>query len=166
MSLPTFSNDEISSTPLSSITETEVLGAGDCILHKNFLSDGEAQKLFDEILTTIDFQQWYHMPDPRKPEDQLKPLKRIKRILVNPNSNGDLPYYRFTVNDQNSHGYISPIPAFLNELIQKINSTVNVELNHIVILLYRDGSDCIGFHKDKTVYFYETAPIFSFSLLL
>ncbi|HJZ23687.1 MAG TPA: alpha-ketoglutarate-dependent dioxygenase AlkB [Candidatus Babeliales bacterium] len=156
--LPSFSNDEVS--PTSIMSDTTVLGAGDIIVHKNFMSVDESKKLFEEIMQNVDFQQWYHMPN--KDEDP-KPLKRIKRIMATPNSDGNLPYYRFSVNDQSGHGVIA-IPAFMNDICQKINNMLGVELNHIVILLYRDGDDSIGFHKDKTLDLDENAPIVSLSL--
>lgn len=158
-SLPSFSNDEI--TPTSVVSDITVLGSGDVGVHKNFLDVKESNKLFDEILQNIDFQQWYHMPS--KNETPM-PLKRVKRIMVTPDKDGNLPYYRFTVNDQSSHGIIAPMPVFIQDICQKINKFLDVELNHVVVLLYRDGSDCIGFHKDKTVDLDENAPIVSLSL--
>ena len=158
--LPSFSNDVV--VPTLVMSDTTVLGSGDIFIHKNFVNTDEAKKLFDDIVNTIDFQQWYHMPS--RNGEEPKPLKRIKRIMVTPNSNRDLPYYRFTVNDQAGHGIIAPMPTFMHDLCQKIGSLLNVELNHVVVLLYRDGSDCIGFHKDKTLDLDENAPIVSLSL--
>lgn len=158
-SLPSFSNDIIA--PTSVMTDATVLGAGDIFLHKNFLNTEESARLFNDIVADIDFQQWYHMPSK---DEEPKPLKRIKRILVNPKDDGDLPYYRFTVNDQAGHGVMAPMPVFMNNLCQKVNQSLGVELNHVVILLYRDGNDCIGFHKDKTLDLDENAPIVSLSL--
>lgn len=157
--IPSFNNDEIVDTTI--VSDTSILGAGDTHIYKNFISDNEASILYDEIMTNIDFQQWYHMPNKNS---EPKPLQRIKRIIVNPDSEGNLPYYRFTVNDQFSHGMLSPMPPFINNICQKINNTLNIDLNHIVILLYRDGNDIIGFHKDKTLDLDENAPIISLSL--
>ena len=157
--IPSFSNDVI--VPTSILSDTTVLGAGDIFVHKNFLNGDEAKKLYDEIINNIDFQQWYHMPSKN---EIPKPLKRIKRIMVTPNQDGNIPYYRFTVNDQSGHGIITPMPTFIYDLCQKINNILGVELNHVVILLYRDGNDCIGFHKDKTIDLDDNAPIVSLSL--
>lgn len=157
--LPSFSNDVVA--PTSIMSDTTVLGSGDIIQHKNFMNVDEAKKLFDDIMKNIDFQQWYHMPNKN---EEPKPLKRIKRIMVTADSEGNLPYYRFSVNDQFGHGVISPIPEFMNDICKKINHMLGVELNHIVILLYRDGNDSIGFHKDKTLDLDENAPIISLSL--
>ena len=158
--LPSFSNDEVLYTSI--ISDTTVLGAGDISVHKNFITDEEAKILFHQIIKNVDFQQWYHMPN--KKDDNPQPLKRIKRIMVNPAPDGSLPYYRFTVKDQFGHGVIAPMPEFINNLCEKINSMLGVELNHVVILLYRDGNDSIGFHKDKTLDLDENAPIVSLSL--
>lgn len=159
--LPTLSHDVI--IPTDVMSDNTILGAGDTILHKNFVSKEESADIFDELMKTVDFQQWYHMPS-NKDEKPLKPLQRIKRIMVNPDAQGDIPYYRFTVNDQFGHGFISPMPTVIDGLCQRINNFLNSELNHVVILLYRDGSDHIGFHKDKTLDLDENAPIVSISL--
>lgn len=157
--LPSFSNDKIPPTFINS--DTSVLGSGDVTIHKNFLGEEDATKLFNELMNNIDFQQWYHMPDKSKAP---QPLKRIKRILVTPLDDGSVPYYRFTVNDQSGHGMITTYPPMLQQVCKKINETLNIEFNHIVILLYRDGNDSIGFHKDKTLDLDENSPIVSLSL--
>ena len=156
--LPNFSNDVIA--PTTVMTDTTVLGAGDIYVHKNFVDKDEAKELYDNIMESVDFQQWYHMPSKN---ETPKPLKRIKRIMVIPDQDGNIPYYRFIVNDQAGHG-IALMPQFMYDLCQKINTTLGLELNHIVILLYRDGNDCIGFHKDKTLDLDEKSPIVSLSL--
>lgn len=158
--LPSFSNDVVVATDI--MTDTSVLGSGDIFVHKNFLNTQDAEKLFRDIMENIDFQQWYHMPS--REAEEPKPLKRIKRILVNPNPDGSLPYYRFTVNDQAAHGMLCPMPDFMTDLCARINDVLGTELNHIVILLYRDGDDSIGFHKDKTLDLDEKSPIVSVSL--
>ena len=157
--LPSFSNDTI--VPTSIITNNTVLGSGDVFVHRNFVNENEGKEIFEKLLNEVDFQQWYHMPS--KNSDPL-PLKRVKRIMVNPDFDGNLPYYRFTVNDQSSHGIISPMHPIIGNLCQRINKFLNVELNHAVILLYRNGTDCIGFHKDKTLDLDENSPIVSLSL--
>lgn len=159
MSLPNFSNDEIMPTTLMS--DSEVLGSGDVVLYKNFVSESEANELFEELSVSVDFQQWYHMPSKN---ENPHPLKRIKRIMANIDCQERIPYYRFPVNDQISHGMITPMMPVVENLRKRINEMLNVDLNHVVVLLYRDGSDCIGYHKDKTLDLDEEAPIISLSL--
>jgi alkylated DNA repair dioxygenase AlkB len=160
--LPSFSNDKVTST--SMVSDTTILGSGDVSIHKNFLGQEDATKLFNELINNIDFQQWYHMPDKSKATSEPRPLKRIKRILVTPNHDNIVPYYRFTVNDQAGHGMITTYPPFLKQVCEKINNLLDTQFNHIVILLYRDGNDSIGFHKDKTLDLDENSPIVSLSL--
>lgn len=157
--LPTFSCDEIIATSVQS--NTCILGSGDTHLYKNFLGEEQANKLYNDIMKNIDFQQWYHMPGKNK---LPLPLKRVKRIITSINSDGSVPYYRFTINDQNSHGLISPMPSVIQTICDKVNSFLGIEFNHVVILLYRDGDDSIGFHKDKTLDLDEKSPIVSLSL--
>lgn len=138
-----------------------IIGAGDTELHLNFLSDVEATEYFKLLQSEIEYQQWYHMPDNK---DRLLPLKRIKRALAVPDSNGNIPYYRFTVNDQSHYGIMTPMTPTVEIIRKKILNFFGYDLNHAVVLLYRDGSDCIGYHKDKTLDLDETSPIISVSL--
>ena len=46
----------------------------------------------------------------------------------------------------------------------KVNEFTGIDFNHSVVLLYRNGDDCIGYHKDKTLDLDETSPIVSISL--
>ena len=46
----------------------------------------------------------------------------------------------------------------------KVNEFLGTKFNHAVVLLYRNGEDCIGYHKDKTLDLDEVSPIASISL--
>lgn len=92
------------------------------------------------------------MPDQKHPLQPLLKLKRIKRALANPTADGLVPHYRFPVNDQNRYGVVSPMPPGLERLRARVESRTGVAYNHSVVLLYRGGNDCIGFHKDKVIF--------------
>jgi alkylated DNA repair dioxygenase AlkB len=63
-----------------------------------------------------------------------------------------------------SYGVQTPITPAVERLRRLVVERTGVEYNHAVVLLYRGGGDCIGFHHDKTLDLDETAPIASISL--
>ncbi|CAF0977099.1 unnamed protein product [Didymodactylos carnosus] len=142
------------------------LGAGDTELLVQFLTQDEADEAMKNLSVggEVEYQQWYHMPNRKKVSDPLLKLKRIKRALANKTDDGLIPYYRFPVNDQNRYGILVPMTPTIEKIRQKIIEKTGVEVNHCVILLYRNTDDCIGFHKDKTLDLDEDAPIISLSL--
>jgi uncharacterized protein (DUF924 family)/Ran GTPase-activating protein (RanGAP) involved in mRNA processing and transport len=152
---------DISEIPVNPVNE---LGSGDMCYDANFLTESEANLLFDK-LKNINFQQWHHMPDKKH---KLLPLSRLKIALADSMNSGETlltPHYRFPVNSQNSHGVyeLNHFPE-LKALQEKINQKTGYKFNHSVVLIYRDGTDCIGFHKDKTLDLEPDTPIVSISL--
>jgi len=140
------------------------LGAGDSALLAKFLEEGEADLFFQNLLPggEIEYQQWYHMPDKKKPNEALKRLQRVKVAMADPEEAG-LPWYRFPVNDQERYG-ILPMSPTIRELCSRASKRTGFIFNHAVVLYYADGNECIGFHKDKTLDLDEEAPIVSISL--
>jgi len=61
-----------------------------------------------------------------------------------------VPLYRYSVNNQCQYR-IDDFSATTRFIANQIKETVpeQPQLNHAVILCYRDGGDCIGFHQDK-----------------
>ena len=144
--------------------EVKAVGAGDTFLLPEFLSKEEADEAFEKILREIPFQQWYHMNG--KEERGLKPLSRTKCALAKRCADGKMPHYRFPVNDQNRYPVLEineKTPTILS-LLERVNKTTGVDFNHLVVLLYKDGNDAIGPHKDKTLDLCEKSPIVSISL--
>lgn len=104
------------------------------------------------------------MIDFKHPGNALEPLRRVKRAMATPTSTGLIPHYRFPVNDQERYGVIAPMTPTIEMLRQRVIAITGVEYNHSVVLLYRNGDDCIGYHKDKTLDLDDTSPIVSISL--
>lgn len=142
----------------------------DTVLYENFVSADETGVMFEGIVNEIDFQQWYHMPSKQSKQSKqssvkdLVPLKRIKRALAVPDEEGNIPYYRFTVNDQAKHGIMTPMTPTVEKIRQRVSKFCGCEFNHAVVLLYRDGDDSIGYHQDKTLDLDEESPIVSVTL--
>lgn len=126
------------------------LGAGDSAYVPGFVSDPEALLARLGPGGEVPYQQWYHMPDPKKPHRALRPLRRIKAAMATaPDAQGRVPHYRFPVNDQCRYGVISPMTPAVEALRLAVEAWTGQSFNHAVVLAYRDGQDSIGFHKDK-----------------
>ncbi|CAK9060867.1 Esterase AAEL000016, partial [Durusdinium trenchii] len=145
--------------------DAEGLGVGDSRLLSSFLSEEEADRCFQRLLPggEIEYQQWYHMPDRKKPQEALKRLQRTKVAMADRGDDGLTPWYRFPVNDQQRYGVL-PMSPTVKELCAKVNERTGFTFNHAVVLYYADGNECIGFHKDKTLDLDDLAPIVSISL--
>ena len=156
------------------------LGSGDTFFC-DFLTRAEADEFLHNLTPKafggageIDFQQWYHMP--HKKTGKLEPLRRTKIAMGRPaesdasTTSKSMPLYRFPVNDQQRYG-IFPFSTTIERLREKVmahfaanNSELkNFDFNHSVVLFYKDGEDCIGFHKDKTLDLVDGSPIVSVS---
>lgn len=144
------------------------LGAGDSEYHPGVFSPEEAREMLRMLLPggEIPYQQWYHMPDRKHPERALRPLSRIKVAMAVPLDDGSglVPHYRFPVNNQHGHGVIAPMTPTVDAVRRRVEAITGERFNHAVALVYRDGDDCIGFHKDKTLDLDPLAPIVSVSL--
>lgn len=131
------------------IENYEHIGSGDTKFIPNFLSIEEADRAFKFLNEggDIKYQQWHHMPNKKH---DLLPLSRLKIAMADTDENGWTPHYRFPVNNQDKHG---TLPFAISPTIQYIKDRLiqhtGIPFNHAVVLLYRDGDDCIGFHKDK-----------------
>jgi len=145
------------------------LGSGDTELDVNFLTVKEATEALDQLSKVqggeVEYQQWYHMAQRgNRKQEPLHKLRRLKRALANNTAEGLTPHYRFPVNDQNRYGVQVPMSPTIEQLRARAERRTGLVLNHAVILLYRDGEDCIGFHKDKTLDLDDRSSIVSISL--
>lgn len=148
----------------------ENLGSGDTTLYTSFLNNEESNYIFNELFQQKEFtfQQWYRMPsnlnEINNNNYELHPLRRVKVAMANPTDDGLIPYFRFPVNNQSRHGIITPMTPIVESIRIKVSNFLGCDFNHAVVLLYRDGDDCIGYHKDKPLDLDENAPIASVSL--
>ncbi len=144
------------------------LGAGDSQYHPALLSPARADRALSCLQQDggeVTYQQWHAMPRRGKPRAALHPLRRIKIAMATPDpKTGFIPHYRFPVNDQRRHGVIVPMTPTVRELREHVERATGTHFNHAVVLLYRGGDDCIGFHKDKMLDLDPRAPIVGVSL--
>jgi uncharacterized protein (DUF924 family)/alkylated DNA repair dioxygenase AlkB len=140
------------------------IGSGDTSIIHEFLTKEEADESFAALKDggEIKYQQWHHMPDKKH---KLLPLSRLKIAMADVHTDGWMPHYRFPVNNQDHHGVFPfDISLAVSKIKEKLIAFTGIPFNHAVVLLYRDGKDCIGFHKDKTLDLSDTSPIASISL--
>lgn len=156
-----------------------LLGEGDMFVVHGFLSKEEADDTFHRLDADggeILYQQWYHMPDAKKEAKgqklPLRPLTRVKVAQTDRRPDGTIPHYRFPVNNQSRHGtkpFTPTVRMIRDKVFEFLQSSGGetphtFDLNHAVVLLYRDKEDRIGLHKDKTLDLDDDAPICSVSL--
>jgi len=150
------------------LTLLSPLGRGDTTFHQDFLTDEEATQIFDALYEDIEWQLWHHMPD-KKPK-RLKPLSRVKVSMADEVTLEDedgtwMAHYRFPVNNQSAHKiYSIKANPHIQMIVNLASERVGHRFNHVVVLLYRNGHDCIGAHKDKVTDLDPEAPICSVSL--
>tara|TARA_R110002072_G_scaffold14112_2_gene58944 strand:- start:1339 stop:1899 length:561 start_codon:yes stop_codon:yes gene_type:complete len=81
-----------------------------------------------------------------------KPYKRYNKIVKVPRGQAS-----YTLNDNIHYNYGvsggSPINEVmddkLKEITKRVNDVLQTNFNTILMNVYKDGKDCIGFHKDK-----------------
>ena len=173
--IPTMLGDDTTTEPpplqptrLDGARAQDGIGAGDAAYHPGLLDPREADQALANLLPAggeIAYQQWHAMPNRKKPNAPLHPLRRLKVAMAVPDpTTGHIPHYRFPVNDQRRHGVMVPMSPTVEQIRQRVEHTTGMTFNHAVVLLYRDGGDCIGFHKDKMLDLDPTSPIVSVSL--
>lgn len=173
--IPTSLGDEAPPAPALHTVHVEAdgrrvdgLGCGDSAYIPDVFSAEETEAMLQRLLPggEVTYQQWYHMPDRKHPDRPLRPLARIKVAMATPRDDGSglVPHYRFPVNDQDRYGVVAPMTPTVEAVRLRLEALTGEHLNHAVVLLYRDGNDSIGFHKDKTLDLDPEAPIVSVTL--
>jgi hypothetical protein len=86
---------------------------------------------------------------------------------------GRLPLYRVYANayadPHRATGLANAVvpqdmPPFLSKALRQLETIANHRLNHVVLHRYKDGSDVISWHRDKTMDLTPGSPIVSASL--
>lgn len=75
--------------------------------------------------------------------------------------NGLSPLYRHPADEQPT---LTPFTKTTKLILDKLNKMLNLKLNHVLIQFYRDGSDNIGEHSDKTLDIMKGTPIINYSI--
>ena len=120
----------------------------DITFDTKFLTKEESNFLFDKL---------YHSTDYDDPELTAITMYGKKTHIPRRQMSFGEKVYSFV----GTHVEPKPIPDYLKPLLEKVNDVCYTSFNHILINLYADGSQYIGYHHDKHI---EETPIASISL--
>ena len=107
-------------------------------IHKTIFNNEESNEIFN-FLKKKDIE--YH-----------KPYKRFGKMVMIPRGQAS---YTISADIHYNYGVSggSPINEVMDDTLKKITKKVNDELNTnfntILMNVYKNGSDCIGYHRDK-----------------
>lgn len=123
---------------------------GELILHPNFLSENEAQKIFNRLLIDSPWQ-----------EDEIrifgKWVKQPRQTCIYADDNIEYSYSGLT---QKSFKW----PEYLLSLKSEIEKAAGSDFNLVLLNHYRDGQDSMGWHSDDEKELGENPVIASLSL--
>tara|TARA_R110000772_G_scaffold11841_3_gene36777 strand:+ start:1544 stop:2101 length:558 start_codon:yes stop_codon:yes gene_type:complete len=106
--------------------------------HKTIFNEDESNEIFNYLKGK---EIEYH-----------KPYKRFNKIVKVPRGQAS---YTLTEDIHYNYGVSggSPINEVMDEklkqITKKVNESLGTNFNTILMNVYKDGNDCIGFHKDK-----------------
>lgn len=113
----------------------DFLKGGYMFLVKNYLNDDETNELYEHLINLDNWAQ----SDLTMFGKQLK-TPRLQFVMTDPSINSD-------TYSNNKIDWTEPI----NELRRKLEDDLDFDFNYLLLNLYRDGADYIGFHADNEV---------------
>lgn len=116
--------------------------------YTDFLRKEETRYLFDTLYNSTDYDD---------PELTAITIYGKKTAIPRRQMSFGEKVYSFV----GTHIEPKPIPDYLKPLLEKVNDICHTSFNHILVNLYRDGNDYIGYHRDKHI---DETPIASISL--
>tara|TARA_R110000824_G_C14878182_1_gene643064 strand:+ start:164 stop:625 length:462 start_codon:yes stop_codon:yes gene_type:complete len=108
------------------------------IIHKTIFNNDESKEIFNYLK--------------EKEIEYHKPYKRFNKIVKVPRGQAS---YTLTEDIHYNYGVSggSPINEVmddkLKEITKRVNDVLETNFNTILMNVYKDGHDCIGFHMDK-----------------
>lgn len=139
-----------SSAPV--LGEGDIIGEGDSTLVTDLLPLDQFPDLFERLKSEIQWETMYH----RGGE-----VPRLVAVEADVGADGSFPLYRHPNDESPPVLPFSPTVAKIRDYAQK---AVGHKLNHVLIQLYRDGSDHISEHSDKTLDIVQGSKIVNVSL--
>jgi alkylated DNA repair dioxygenase AlkB len=126
-------------SPAPVLGEGDVIGEGDSTLVTNLLPLDQFPDLFEKLKSEIQWETMYH----RGGE-----VPRLVAVEADVSADGSFPLYRHPNDESPPVLPFSPTVAKIRDYAER---EVGHKLNHVLIQLYRDGSDHISEHSDKTL---------------
>ncbi|VDB86089.1 unnamed protein product [Peniophora sp. CBMAI 1063] len=114
-------------------------GSGDTFLHANLLLDSVSVDIFAKVKQEVEWCVMHH----RGGE-----VPRLVAVQGNVAEDGSYPVYRHPSDESPALLPFSPTVQLIREHVER---AVQHPVNHVLIQLYRGGTDYISEHSDKTV---------------
>jgi alkylated DNA repair dioxygenase AlkB len=132
------SEDESVRTPAAEETLVP-LCEGDTTVINNLLSGELSQGVFEKVRDEVRWQTMSH---------QGGEVPRLVSVQGKIGEDGSIPIYRHPADESPPLLPFSPVVAAIRTEVEK---KLGHSLNHVLIQLYRDGTDYISEHSDKTL---------------
>ncbi|KAH9209325.1 hypothetical protein DL95DRAFT_27004 [Leptodontidium sp. 2 PMI_412] len=123
----------------SSEDGSPVLCEGDTTIIKNLLDDELAEGIFEKIRDEVQWQKMSH---------QGGEVPRLVAVQGTVAGDGSIPVYRHPADESPPLLPFSPTVSLIRKQVEK---HLGHEVNHVLIQFYRNGSDYISEHSDKTL---------------
>jgi alkylated DNA repair dioxygenase AlkB len=147
------------------IVSTNVLvnsfGEGDCsvvYLEKLFEAESESEtakrKFWVELQEQIEFKEMFN---------RGSPVPRLVSIQSIRNTQGNRPLYRHPNDEEPTNCDMVPMVRDILRTVELGTGIKSGDINHVLIQCYRDGSDNIQQHSDKTLDINLDTPILNVS---
>ncbi|KAI1850269.1 hypothetical protein JX266_004127 [Neoarthrinium moseri] len=120
-------------------TTSEPLCEGDTKVHYNVLPEALAEGIFDKLREEV---QWLRM------SHQGGEVPRLVAVQGEVDESGNIPVYRHPADESPP---LLPWTSTVKDIRDVVAEKVGHPLNHALIQFYRDGSDYISEHSDKTL---------------
>lgn len=119
--------------------EENTLCEGDTKIIENLLDEAEAATVFERIRNEVQWQNMSHLGGE---------VPRLVAVQGEANLDGSIPVYRHPSDES------PPLLSFtkaVSEVKHEVERALGHKVNHCLIQLYRDGTDYISEHSDKTL---------------
>ncbi|KAL2071307.1 hypothetical protein VTL71DRAFT_12542 [Oculimacula yallundae] len=112
---------------------------GDTTIIKNLLEDELAEGIFEKIRDEVRWQKMSH---------QGGEVPRLVAVQGSIASDGSIPVYRHPADESPP---LLPFSSTVSLIRKQVEKHLGHEVNHVLIQMYRTGSDYISEHSDKTL---------------
>ncbi|KAL9008479.1 MAG: hypothetical protein Q9173_006400 [Seirophora scorigena] len=142
------------SWPTSSRTlgPQDAIGSGDSRIINSFLSLETADRAFAQLKSEVKWQTMSH---------RSGPVPRLVAVQGKAGKDGGIPVYRHPADESPP---LLPFTSAVDEIRAALERSLEQPFNHVLIQLYRDGSDNISEHSDKTLDIVRNSAIVNVSI--
>lgn len=134
------------------------------IIDVTFFGEGNSKIIYDvlpEDSPLLDFDKIKNEVVWNEMYQRESPVPRLIAIQSTIESDGSIPLYRHPFDEQPDVTVFTPTVKLLCDHLSEL---LKQEFNHVLIQYYRDGTDNIGEHSDKTLDIQKDSFIVNFSI--